>query len=198
MAIIGKMLLFCKASGQAADSSGLCPSLCGEAVLRHPPIPQMFPRLRRPICDEEFLRIEAASYGPIARAIADLALSRSENSPQRFYSMSSRISAERGQYYDVLERTLPPRPRTEPCPYSGFPRPAQMLHRGGQGPVLRRSGKYPSERTPAARSKSRSPRLRGQTHVFQVGWRSAPTRTAMRSTSKAAANTPADPPFGPR
>ena len=43
--------------------------------------------------------------GRIARAIADLALSRSENSPQRFYSMSSRISAERGQYYDVLERT---------------------------------------------------------------------------------------------
>lgn len=43
--------------------------------------------------------------GRIARAIADLALARSENSSQRFYSMSSRISAERGQYYDVLERT---------------------------------------------------------------------------------------------
>ena len=42
MAIIGKMLLFCKASGQAADSSGLCPSICGEAVLRHPPIPKCF------------------------------------------------------------------------------------------------------------------------------------------------------------
>jgi len=43
--------------------------------------------------------------GRIARAIADLALARSENSSQRFYSMSSRIRAERKQYYDVLERT---------------------------------------------------------------------------------------------
>ena len=43
--------------------------------------------------------------GRIARAIADLALARSENSPQRFYSMSSRISADRNRYYDVLERT---------------------------------------------------------------------------------------------
>jgi Fic family protein len=43
--------------------------------------------------------------GRTARAIADLALARSENSPQRFYSMSSRISAERGKYYDVLEKT---------------------------------------------------------------------------------------------
>jgi len=43
--------------------------------------------------------------GRIARAITDLALARSENSQQRFYSMSSRIKAERNQYYDVLEAT---------------------------------------------------------------------------------------------
>ncbi|CAN5196778.1 Fic family protein [soil metagenome] len=43
--------------------------------------------------------------GRIARAIADLALARSENTSQRFYSMSSRISAERERYYDVLEQT---------------------------------------------------------------------------------------------
>ena len=43
--------------------------------------------------------------GRVARAIADLTLARSENSPQRFYSMSSRISAERVRYYEVLERT---------------------------------------------------------------------------------------------
>jgi Fic family protein len=43
--------------------------------------------------------------GRIARAITDLALARSENSPQRFYSMSSRIRAERKHYYDVLEAT---------------------------------------------------------------------------------------------
>ena len=43
--------------------------------------------------------------GRIARAIADLALTRSENSVQRFYSMSSQIRAERDLYYDTLERT---------------------------------------------------------------------------------------------
>lgn len=43
--------------------------------------------------------------GRIARAITDLALARSENSSQRFYSMSSRIRSERNRYYDVLEAT---------------------------------------------------------------------------------------------
>ena len=43
--------------------------------------------------------------GRIARAVADMALARSERSPQRFYSMSSQIRAERNAYYEVLERT---------------------------------------------------------------------------------------------
>lgn len=43
--------------------------------------------------------------GRIARAIADMALARSEGSPQRFYSMSSQIRHERNDYYDMLERT---------------------------------------------------------------------------------------------
>ncbi len=43
--------------------------------------------------------------GRIARAIADLALARSENSPQRFYSMSAEIRQERKAYYDILEQT---------------------------------------------------------------------------------------------
>ena len=43
--------------------------------------------------------------GRIARAIADLALARSERSAQRFYSMSSQIRQERTAYYDILERT---------------------------------------------------------------------------------------------
>lgn len=43
--------------------------------------------------------------GRIARAITDLALSRSEHSSQRFYSMSSTIRSDRKQYYEVLERT---------------------------------------------------------------------------------------------
>jgi Fic family protein len=43
--------------------------------------------------------------GRIARAIADMALARSENSSQRFYSMSAQIRAERKAYYDILETT---------------------------------------------------------------------------------------------
>ena len=43
--------------------------------------------------------------GRIARAIGDMALARSEDSPQRFYSMSSQIRLERNDYYDILERT---------------------------------------------------------------------------------------------
>jgi Fic family protein len=43
--------------------------------------------------------------GRIARAIADIVLARSENSPQRFYSMSAQIRQQRAGYYDILEQT---------------------------------------------------------------------------------------------
>jgi Fic family protein len=43
--------------------------------------------------------------GRIARAIADMALARSEGSAQRFYSMSAQIRQERGAYYGILEQT---------------------------------------------------------------------------------------------
>jgi len=43
--------------------------------------------------------------GRIARAIADMALARSEQTPWRFYSMSTQIRAERKDYYDILEAT---------------------------------------------------------------------------------------------
>lgn len=43
--------------------------------------------------------------GRIARAIADMALARSEQTSQRFYSMSAQIRQERNAYYDILEST---------------------------------------------------------------------------------------------
>jgi Fic family protein len=43
--------------------------------------------------------------GRIARAIADQQLARSEQSAQRFYSMSAQIRQERKAYYDILEAT---------------------------------------------------------------------------------------------
>ncbi len=43
--------------------------------------------------------------GRIARAIADMQLTRSENDSQRFYSMSAQIRDERDDYYEILKRT---------------------------------------------------------------------------------------------
>ncbi len=43
--------------------------------------------------------------GRIARAIAEMQLSRADGSAARFYSMSARIRQEHNQYYAVLERT---------------------------------------------------------------------------------------------
>lgn len=43
--------------------------------------------------------------GRIARAIADMMLARSEQSPQRFYSMSAQMRQERNAYYSGLEET---------------------------------------------------------------------------------------------
>lgn len=43
--------------------------------------------------------------GRIARAIADLTLARSEETGQRFYSLSAQIRQERRAYYDILEAT---------------------------------------------------------------------------------------------
>ena len=43
--------------------------------------------------------------GRIARVLSDMALAQDENLPKRFYSLSSRIMAERKSYYDILEQS---------------------------------------------------------------------------------------------
>lgn len=43
--------------------------------------------------------------GRIARALGDMLLAKSDGSPQRFYSMSYQIRAERKEYYNILEKT---------------------------------------------------------------------------------------------
>ncbi len=42
--------------------------------------------------------------GRIARAITDLQLTRSENRPERFYSMSNQILTDKKRYYQVLQK----------------------------------------------------------------------------------------------
>ncbi len=43
--------------------------------------------------------------GRIARTLTDMLLAKSENTNQRFYSMSAQIRNERKHYYDILEKT---------------------------------------------------------------------------------------------
>jgi len=43
--------------------------------------------------------------GRITRALTDMLLARSDNSIQRFYSMSAQIRIERKEYYEILEKT---------------------------------------------------------------------------------------------
>lgn len=43
--------------------------------------------------------------GRIARAIADMQLTRADGTPQRYYSMSRAIRQARKEYYDILENT---------------------------------------------------------------------------------------------
>nr|WP_315422976.1 Fic family protein [uncultured Pedobacter sp.] len=43
--------------------------------------------------------------GRIARAIADMQLTRADQTAQRFYSMSAQIRLERNRYYEILEQT---------------------------------------------------------------------------------------------
>ena len=42
--------------------------------------------------------------GRIARAVGDMALARADGTPERFYSLSSQIEAERKAYYDRLKK----------------------------------------------------------------------------------------------
>ena len=43
--------------------------------------------------------------GRMTRALSDLLLARSDDTSQRFYSLSSQILVERKQYYEVLQKT---------------------------------------------------------------------------------------------
>ncbi len=67
--------------------------------------PAMDPVLKAAIAHLRFVTIHPFEdgNGRIARAIGDMALARAEDSPQRFYSLSTQIRAERGDYYDRLE-----------------------------------------------------------------------------------------------
>lgn len=65
------------------------------------------PVLRAGIAHFRFVTIHPFQdgNGRVSRAIAELALARADGSPQRFYSMSAQIEAEKKDYYAALERS---------------------------------------------------------------------------------------------
>jgi Fic family protein len=63
------------------------------------------PVLKAGVAHLWFVTILEDGNGRIARAIADMQLARSEQNPQRFYSMSAQIRQERKAYYEILEAT---------------------------------------------------------------------------------------------
>lgn len=69
--------------------------------------PEIDPVLRAALAHLWFVTVHPFEdgNGRIARALADMALARSESSPQRFYSMSAEIRRQRDVYYEILERT---------------------------------------------------------------------------------------------
>jgi Fic family protein len=69
--------------------------------------PELDPVLKAGVAHLWFVTIHPFDdgNGRIARAIADLCLARSEQSAQRFYSMSAQIRLENKGYYDILEAT---------------------------------------------------------------------------------------------
>jgi Fic family protein len=69
--------------------------------------PEMDPVLKAGLAHLWFVTIHPFDdgNGRIARAISDLCLARSEQSSQRFYSMSAQIRQARDSYYQILEKT---------------------------------------------------------------------------------------------
>jgi Fic family protein len=68
--------------------------------------PKEDPTLKSAIAHLWFITIHPFEdgNGRIARALSEMFLTRSDNTPQRFYSMSSQIRSDRKKYYAILEK----------------------------------------------------------------------------------------------
>ena len=115
--------------------------------------------------------------GRIARAITELALARSERSPQRFYSLSAQIREERADYYRVLEQTQ--RGSLDVTSWVVWflecltravqQRRTRAGRRAREGAVLGAAARRRAERPAAADAQSTAGGLRGQAHLVEVG-----------------------------
>ena len=115
--------------------------------------------------------------GRVARAIADMALARSEGSPRRFYSMSAQIRQERDEYYRILEQTQ--RGTMDITPWMEWflgcldardrGSADRALRRDREGAALGEAARGAAERATAAGDQSPARRLRGEADDVEVG-----------------------------
>jgi Fic family protein len=92
---------------EAPDASRLEGEMSRFLAWVNDPRDRMDPVMRAALAHVWFVTIHpfGDGNGRIARAITEWALARSEQSAQRFYSMSAQIRQERAAYYGILERT---------------------------------------------------------------------------------------------
>src|ERR1022692_4952994 len=100
--------------------------------------------------------------GRIARAIADMALARSEKSAQRFYSMSAQIRQESKAYYEIFEAT-------QKADLERLRRKPDIIQMGETHQVLSRHGaaRY---RGPPPKGRPGERRRRGAKHQLLPCW----------------------------
>ncbi len=106
-----------------------------------------------------------------------MALARSENSPQRFYSMSAQIRQERNAYYDILEATqkgdLDITPWLEwflGCLDRAFDGAEEdSCDRAQEGRFWEKHAALRVQRPPARHAQPAARRVRRQAHLIEVG-----------------------------
>ena len=120
--------------------------------------------------------------GRIARAIADMALARSENSAQRFYSMSAQIRLERNAYYDMLEETQKGESRRDALAHLVSRLSRSRLRRRGRNPRLRsQEGAFLGD--PYKRLVQRTPAQHDQSLVQRISMASSLLPNGRKSPS---------------
>lgn len=107
--------------------------------------------------------------GRIARAIADMALTRSEGSPERFYSMSAQVRLERNAYYDILETTQRHGLDITDWQVWFLECLARLHHRTDKGQLLGSPCPRVTERTPGQGTQPAFRRFRREAHLVEVG-----------------------------
>ena len=164
---------------EAPVGATAAPPRCAGLSSGSTPITSVEPVLKAALAHLWFVTIHPFDdgNGRIARAIADMALARSEESPRRFYSMSAQIRQERADYYRILERTQKGYDGHHPVD-GVVPRLPDARDRGRachvvwgnrEGARVGEAARRAIERSSAAHDQPPDRRLRRQAHDLEVG-----------------------------